>query len=179
MKIHVALAMTMLAAASVAAPSESGRDAFVKQQAYEDVQRVAGQVDILEQNQNAIADRVAKLEKNSEIAALKAEIAALKSEIASIRKEMQSQRSAIVSDLSSRIDKQEKERRVQAEREAERQRQAERSAGPRGTYTVQAGDTLSLIAQAFNTTVSKLRQMNGLKSDMLRIGQKLTVPADK
>ena len=46
-------------------------------------------------------------------------------------------------------------------------------------YTVQAGDTLSLIAQAFNTTVSKLRQMNGLKSDMLRIGQKLTVPADK
>ena len=92
---------------------------------------------------------------------------------------MQSQRSAIVSDLSSRIDKQEKERRIQAEREAERQRQAERSAGPRGTYTVQAGDTLSLIAQAFNTTVSKLRQMNGRRSGMLRTGQKLTVPADK
>ena len=48
--------------------------------------------------------------------------------------------------------------------------------GPHQEYTVQSGDTLSLIAQAFNTSVSKIKEMNGLKSDNLRIGQKLNLP---
>ena len=43
-------------------------------------------------------------------------------------------------------------------------------------YKVVQGDTLSLIAQAFNTTVPKLRHLNNLKTDSLRIGQKLYVP---
>ena len=41
---------------------------------------------------------------------------------------------------------------------------------------MKAGDTLSLIAEAFGTTVPKIKEMNGLKSDMLRIGQKIMVP---
>ena len=48
--------------------------------------------------------------------------------------------------------------------------------GPHVEYTVQSGDTLSLIAQAFGTTVAKIKEMNGLKSDNLRIGQKLNLP---
>ena len=39
-----------------------------------------------------------------------------------------------------------------------------------------AGDNLSLIARAFCTTVDKIKEMNSLKSDNLRIGQKLMVP---
>ena len=38
------------------------------------------------------------------------------------------------------------------------------------------GDTLSLVADAFGTRVSTIKEMNGLKSDMLRVGQKLKVP---
>ena len=65
--------------------------------------------------------------------------------------------------------------RIQAE--AARQAAAAAAAQtPRGTYTVQKGDTLSLVAQAFGTTVGKLKEMNNLHSDMLRVGQKLTVP---
>jgi LysM repeat protein len=45
-----------------------------------------------------------------------------------------------------------------------------------GEYTVQSGDTLSAIAQAFGTTVRQLKEMNGLHSDIIRIGQKLKVP---
>ena len=47
---------------------------------------------------------------------------------------------------------------------------------PTSTYEVRGGDTLSVVAQAFNTSVAKIKKMNGLKSDNLRIGQKLIVP---
>ena len=40
-------------------------------------------------------------------------------------------------------------------------------------YTVQKGDTLYSIAKRFNTTVDKLKELNGLESNNLSIGQKL------
>jgi lysophospholipase L1-like esterase len=40
-------------------------------------------------------------------------------------------------------------------------------------YTVKKGDTLSSIAQKNKTTVSKLKKLNNLKSDKLKVGQKL------
>ena len=45
-------------------------------------------------------------------------------------------------------------------------------------YTVQPGDTLSLIAAAFNTTNAKIKKVNGLKGDSLKSGQTLLVPKD-
>lgn len=46
------------------------------------------------------------------------------------------------------------------------------------TYTVSSGDTLWSIARGFNTSVTSLVQTNGLsKPSLIRIGQKLTVPA--
>lgn len=42
-------------------------------------------------------------------------------------------------------------------------------------YEVTSGDTLWIISQLFGTTVNTLKQLNGLTSDMLYIGQKLTV----
>ncbi len=172
------LALANLAA--FAAPPGGGREAFIQRQAYEEVQRVSGQVDMLESNLSAIAERVSRLENGGgELRALKAEIDALKSEISRLRNEMKSQRKEIVSDLTSRIDQQQRERERQQQREREREREHQRNnpaPEPSGTYTVQPGDTLSLIAQAFGTTVGKLKEMNKLRSDMLRVGQKLSVP---
>jgi len=48
-----------------------------------------------------------------------------------------------------------------------------------GTYTVKSGDNLSKIAQNHNTTVKDLKQLNNLKSDFLRINQKLITPNSK
>lgn len=176
-------ALVMIAAASaLAAPNPGGgREAFIQQQAYDAVQRVTGQVDVLESNQNALAERVGRLERGGgEMAALKAEIDALKAEISRLRSEMQAQRKEIVDDLLKRIAAQEAVRQKENARiQAEAARQAAAAAAaqtPRGTYTVQKGDTLSLVAQAFGTTVGKLKEMNNLHSDMLRVGQKLTVP---
>ncbi|TYR73425.1 LysM peptidoglycan-binding domain-containing protein [Rossellomorea vietnamensis] len=46
------------------------------------------------------------------------------------------------------------------------------------TYTIQSGDTLSVIARSYGISVSQLKEWNGLKSDMIFIGQKLKVKAD-
>jgi LysM repeat protein len=43
------------------------------------------------------------------------------------------------------------------------------------SYTVQQGDTLTQIAKKFNTTVSNLKQWNGLKSDQINVNQTLSI----
>lgn len=42
-------------------------------------------------------------------------------------------------------------------------------------YTVQGGDSLSKIAMKFQTTVDQLKKANGLKSDLIFVGQKLKI----
>ncbi len=44
------------------------------------------------------------------------------------------------------------------------------------TYVVRKGDTLSEIALQNKTSVATLRRINNLRRDMIRIGQKLTIP---
>lgn len=46
-----------------------------------------------------------------------------------------------------------------------------------GTHTVRRGDTLSAIAKKYSTSTSALKSANGLKSDRILIGQKLTLPS--
>ncbi|MFU8848141.1 MAG: LysM peptidoglycan-binding domain-containing protein [Opitutales bacterium] len=46
------------------------------------------------------------------------------------------------------------------------------------SYTVQRGDNLSKIANRYNTTVAALKAANGKSSDIIRVGEVLTVPAN-
>lgn len=44
-------------------------------------------------------------------------------------------------------------------------------------YVVKSGDSLWSIARKFNSTVDEIKSLNGLKSNVLRIGQRLVVPS--
>lgn len=43
-------------------------------------------------------------------------------------------------------------------------------------YEVQSGDTLGVIAKAFGITITSIKRANRLNSDLIRVGQKLTIP---
>ncbi len=43
-------------------------------------------------------------------------------------------------------------------------------------YTVRLGDTLWLISQRYNTTVDAIKNLNGLTTDVLHVGQVLKIP---
>jgi len=51
-----------------------------------------------------------------------------------------------------------------------------RTVAGKKSYKVVSGDNLWLIAKKFNTTVEKIKQLNGLKTDKLSINQILLIP---
>lgn len=170
------VAMFALCAFSVFAQAQSGRDSFIQQQAYAAMQRITGQIDVLQSNIDELSARVSRLESATsadDVAALRSRIASLESTVATLRKELASQRGEIVKDLSARL-----ANMPQAKSPSHSTRSETVSSGPYREYTVAPGDNLWLIAKAFNTSVAKIREMNGLKNDNLKVGQKLKLPMD-
>ncbi|WP_078544893.1 peptidoglycan recognition protein family protein [Litchfieldia alkalitelluris] len=47
---------------------------------------------------------------------------------------------------------------------------------PRNLYDIKAGDTLWKIAHTYGTSIGDLKLVNGLQSDLIRVGQRLRVP---
>lgn len=174
MATTVRFKMMLVAGAALAAGgafAQSG--SFMRDQAVAEMQRVSAQVDVIASNQEELSARLRGVEvMRGEIDSLKAEISALKGAISEMRREMQSQRGEIVQDLSKKI----------ASMQPPPQKPAPKAkpsySGPCYEYTVQSGDTLSLIAKAFGTTVQKIKDVNGMKGDMLKVGQKVNVPKE-
>lgn len=149
------------------------RDDFMRQQAYAEMQRVLGQIDVLQNNIEDISRRVSRLESRGSSNSLEVEVAALKSAIAELRREMGAQRGEIVKDLSARIAK------LPAVTVKAPEPSRKVLPGKHLEYVVQSGDSLFLISKAFNVPVKTIRELNGLKNDNLRIGQKIIVPKTK
>ncbi|MFP6875115.1 MAG: LysM peptidoglycan-binding domain-containing protein [Verrucomicrobiales bacterium] len=45
-----------------------------------------------------------------------------------------------------------------------------------GSHTVQKGDTLYNLSRRYGTTVSAIRQNNGISGNLIRIGERLLIP---
>ncbi|MBO7721279.1 MAG: LysM peptidoglycan-binding domain-containing protein [Kiritimatiellae bacterium] len=148
------------------------KENFIQQQAYAEMQKVSGQVDVLQTNLNELQKRVGALEGGGDTRGIRQEIESLKVSVAELRKMIQNQRAEIVRDLSDRLSK------IQPVPAPKPTAKVEKKVvvGPHIEYVVQSGDTLSLIAQAFDTTVPKIKELNNLKNDNLRVGQKLNLP---
>lgn len=168
------IAAGILVFASCALQTQANNN-FVQQQAYAEMQRVSGQVDVLQNNLDDLSRKVSRLEAGGKNDMIKADIAALKSSVAELRRQMLQQRDEIVKDLAQRIVK------MQPRQEESRPVKPRESAytGPCLQYVVQSGDSLYMIALAFKTSVAKIKEMNNLSSNTLKVGQKLIVPQVK
>ena len=172
------MASAAICAAVSMVVAAQGRDDFMRQQAYAEMQRVSGQVDVLQSNLGDLQRRVGKLEGGGDTRGIRQEIDALKAAVAELRREIQSQRAEIVKELSAKF-----ATMIKAATPPPPPPQPKPSkpaySGPCKEYVVEKGDTLSVIAEAFNTSVPVLRSMNNLKGNNLRIGQKILVPKTK
>ena len=193
---------SLFAALALGLPAQdavSARAAYQERQALAEVPRLVQQFDQLAANQDEIVQRLLKVEAGSSTeAALRTEIEALRAEIAelkaSLRREQDAMRREIVADLAKRIStltpppppapaapaavprSPASGRPAPA---AQHQPPPPVEIGPHYEYVVEKGQTLSLIAEGFGTTVQKILAANpGLKPNMLRVGQKLIIPAE-
>ncbi len=191
-KLLICSLMPMVA--SVCCFAQDARAAYQQQQAIQEVSRLAHNFDLLQNNQEAIVSRLTKLEEanaNQSDSDIRAEIAAIKASIAELRASQESLRREIVADLSKRIaalpannppppppqrvEVSERRSTVSKSRPAAKQEYT----GAHYEHIVESGHTLSSIAAAFGTTVAKIKAANNLKSNMLRVGQKLIIPAEE
>ena len=183
----------VVALGASAQDAASARAAYQERQALAEVPRLVQQFDQLAANQDEIVQRLLKVESGSGTeAALRAEIEALRAEVAelkaSIRREQDAMRREIVADLAKRISTLTppppppapvQPRSVATARPAPATPPPPAEIGPHYEYVVEKGQTLSLIAEGFGTTVPKILAANpGLKPNLLRVGQKLIIPAE-
>ena len=184
----------VVALGASAQDAASARAAYQERQAIAEVPRLVQQFDQLAANQDEIVQRLLKVESGSGTeAALRAEIEALRAEVAelkaSIRREQDAMRREIVADLAKRISTLTPPAPPPAPAPVHTAGPARAPAatpppppaeiGPHYEYIVEKGQTLSLIADGFRTTVPKILAANpGLKPNLLRVGQKLIIPAE-
>ena len=165
-----ALAIALVPALALA----QGKEGFVVQQAYAEMQRVSGQVGVIQSNVNDLQSRVSALESSDGEKGLRREVEALRAEVASLRQQLARQREEIVRDLSSRLAKMQTAPASSSSRQQEPAKPV--VTGPHREYVVESGDTLTIISQAVGVPVKKIQEMNGMKNDRLRVGQKLVLP---
>ena len=196
MKIQAIAAFA--AVASVAAfaqapdPAAVRRGAMIEQTAAE-VQRLGENFDIVSENQAKLEAKVAALEGSlKSFEDLKAEIAGLRAENERLRVQQAELRKQIVDDITAKIAKMNIGGSVSAPAPAQPVMRPVNTAGRNATpppapaapaptgsgynHIVEARQTLSEIARGYGVTVAAIKQANGLKSDNLRIGQKLFIP---
>jgi N-acetylmuramoyl-L-alanine amidase len=107
----------------------------------------------------------------TDIAALQREIASLKGETAAIRADRETMKKEIVNEISSEVAK-----LLAAQQKTAAVTRAETASQSGYEHKVQSGQTLSAIAQAYGVSVEKIKKANGLKNDVIRVGQTLFIP---
>ena len=183
-----------LAAATCAAAAlaqDDARSAYQMRQAVQEVQRLSSQFDQMQSGMESLTVRMRKLEGANASSDLRAEIGALRSELNELKRRQEAMRGEIVAEISKKMADLIAKNRPAPPPPPASTRGGKGShtapppeaapSGPTGPYfehIVEPGETLSYIAKECNTTVHKIKQYSGLRSDVLRVGQKLLIPAE-
>ena len=188
MSTKILTLLSIIAAFAVSAQQTDARAAYQQQQAVQEVQRLAQQFDQMESNFESLTARMTRLESGNSAADLRAEISGIKAQIAEIKREQANMRREIVAEISQKMAGLLAQRQPPppAATPTSHSRPAAPKPPPRtapeGPYyehVVEPGQTLSLIAKGYDTTVPKILAANPtLKPNSLRVGQKIIVPAE-
>ena len=79
-------------------------------------------------------------------------------------------------DAQAKADAETRARAAEAARANTRPQDTDNTGEEYDYYVVEAGATLSAVSRATGVSISRLKKVNGMKSDMLRVGQKLKIP---
>ena len=191
-----AMMVVGIAAIGLQALAQSdARAAYQQRQAVQEVQRLSSQFDQLQNGMESLSSRMNRLESSNASGDIRAEIGALRSELNELKRRQEAMRGEIVAEISRKMaDLMAKNRpappppapqaspRGGGRPSGRAPAPADVATGPTGPYfehAVEPGETLSYIAKECNTTVSKIKQYSNLKSDVLRVGQVLKIPAEE
>lgn len=198
MKIH-AIALSVAAGAAIMSASslaqDDARSAYQMRQAVQEVQRLSSQFDQMQNGMESISARMNRLERSNSSGDVKAEIGAIRAELNELKRRQESMRGEIVAEISKKMAELIAKNRPappppptpsarggKSSRASTAPQPDAAPTGPTGPYfehVVEPGETLSYIAKECNTTIQKIKQYSGLKSDNLRVGQKLLIPAEE
>ncbi|MEN7973213.1 MAG: LysM peptidoglycan-binding domain-containing protein [Verrucomicrobiota bacterium] len=168
-KLLLGLSIIVLSGCETLQTPQQRREATARQQAAarhaeERAYRMQGGLESVEMENARLVQEVQQL--RSEVRSCNSQISQLNSKMASL----ESKQAREMNELIKRVEKLLK--KSVASRPS-------RSSSGRGTgreHVVEPGHTLSAIAQAYGTTVKAIKQANNLKSDSIRVGQKLFIP---
>ena len=190
------LCLAAAACAAAALAQDDARSAYQMRQAVQEVQRLSSQFDQMQNGMESLTVRMRKLEGANASGDLRAEIGALRSELNELKRRQEAMRGEIVAEISKKMAELIAKNRPappptpppaastrggKGSHTAAPPPEAAPS-GPTGPYfehVVEPGETLSYISKECNTTVQKIKQYSGLKNDVLRVGQKLLIPAEE
>jgi LysM repeat protein len=195
MKIEKIIYFAVVSCALSAFAQSDARTAYQQRQAVQEVMRLSSQFDQLHSGMESLSARMDRLENSNSAGDVRAEISALRSELNSIKRRQDAMRGEIVAEISKKmadlIAKSRPAPQPAAPTTTSRGRSKQQSrnsdadsgaaGGPTGPYfehTVEPGETLSYIAKECKTTIKKIKQYNNMKSDTLRVGQIIKIPAE-
>ena len=141
---------------------------------------ISNQLRLLQDENAKLSGTVYTLQQ--ELREMKRQLQAMREEVSQTRRMVTEESSARQKQLGGLADQLQRAADAQ-NRAAQAEQQNNTAAGNQppaqeeyDIYVVQAGATLTAVARATGTTVARLKQINGLKNDVIWVGQKLKIP---
>jgi LysM repeat protein len=151
--------------------TEAARLKLAHEQIGAEAMRTQARLEALEQVNTQLNEQISNLDAQLRATSeLRTEIMTLRREVNSLQADRERMRQEIVDDLSSRISKLMSAQTASAVSAANKKQSGR-------LHTVERGQSLSVIARAYGTTINAIMKANSMANpDQLKVGQELFIP---